>query len=154
MGTFSALLAFCAGNSPVTGEIPAQGQWRRALTFSFICAWTNDWVNNGEAGELKHHRAHYDVTVLTHFVYQLIINLVKNESLASLVNFISRFVKGCVLSVESHPYLVSVTATSQTWSRNLSGIQWLGVVKNEKKKNAWNEFYDLHHKITGNTEFH
>ena len=31
METFSALLAFCAGNSPVTGEFPAQ----RAVTRSF-----------------------------------------------------------------------------------------------------------------------
>ena len=30
-GTFSALLAFCAGNSPVTGEFPAQ----RPVTWSF-----------------------------------------------------------------------------------------------------------------------
>ena len=41
METFSALLAFCAGNSPVTGEFPAhKGQWRGALMFSLICAWT------------------------------------------------------------------------------------------------------------------
>ena len=31
METFSELLAFCAGNSPVTGEIPAQ----RAVTRNF-----------------------------------------------------------------------------------------------------------------------
>ena len=29
-----------------------------------ICAWINDWVNNGEAGDLRRHRAHYDVTVM------------------------------------------------------------------------------------------
>ena len=66
METFSALLAFCAGNSPVTGEFPSQ----RPLTQSFdvfflICAWINDWVNNREAGDLKHHRAHYDVNVMS-----------------------------------------------------------------------------------------
>ena len=32
--------------------------------FSLICAWINGWVNNGEAGDLKRHRAHYDVTVM------------------------------------------------------------------------------------------
>ena len=32
METFSALLAICAGNSPVSGEFPAhKGQWRGAL---------------------------------------------------------------------------------------------------------------------------
>ena len=43
---------------------PHKGQWRRALMFSLICAWINDWVNNREAGDLRRHRAHYDVTVM------------------------------------------------------------------------------------------
>ena len=30
---------------------------------SLICAWINAWVNNGEGGDLRHHRAHYGVTV-------------------------------------------------------------------------------------------
>ena len=41
-----------------------KGQWRGALMFSIICAWTNGWVNNLEAGDSRHHRAHYDVTVM------------------------------------------------------------------------------------------
>ena len=60
METFSALLAICVGNSPVTGE----GQWSEALTFSLILAWMNGWVNTSEAGDLRRHRAHYDVTVM------------------------------------------------------------------------------------------
>ena len=35
-----------------------------ALTFSFICAWVNGWVNNGHVGDLRRHRAHYDITVM------------------------------------------------------------------------------------------
>ena len=61
METFSALLALCAGNSPVTGEFPAQRPVTWSFNFSLICAWINGWVNNGEAGKLKRHRAHYDV---------------------------------------------------------------------------------------------
>ena len=30
----------------------------------FIWAWINRWVNNCEAGELRRHRAHYDVIVM------------------------------------------------------------------------------------------
>ena len=41
-----------------------KGQWRGALMFSLICVWINDWVNNGEAGDLRHYRFHYDVTVM------------------------------------------------------------------------------------------
>ena len=48
--------------SPVNS--PHKGQWRRALTFSLICAWINGWINNGEAGDLRRHRAHYDVSVM------------------------------------------------------------------------------------------
>ena len=48
--------------SPVNS--PHKGQWRGALMFSFICAWMDDWVNNREAGDLRRHRAHYDVTLM------------------------------------------------------------------------------------------
>ena len=48
--------------SPVNS--PVKGQWHWAWMFSLICAWLNDWVNNREAGDLRRHRAHYDVTVL------------------------------------------------------------------------------------------
>ena len=64
METFSALLAICAGNSPVPVNSPHKGQWRRALMLSLICVWINGWVNNREAGDLRRHRAHYDVIVM------------------------------------------------------------------------------------------
>ena len=64
METFSALLAICAGNSPVPGEFPHKGQWRGTLMFSLICVWIAGWVNNGEAGDLRRYRANYDVTVM------------------------------------------------------------------------------------------
>ena len=48
--------------SPVNS--PHKSQWRWALLFSLICAWINGWVNNDETGDLRRHRAHYDVTVM------------------------------------------------------------------------------------------
>ena len=45
---------------------PRKGQWRGALVFSLISAWTNGWVNNREAGDLRRHRAHHNVTVISH----------------------------------------------------------------------------------------
>ena len=48
--------------SPVNS--PHKGQWRIALMFSLICVWINDWINNGEAGDLRRHRGYYDVTVM------------------------------------------------------------------------------------------
>ena len=44
--------------SPVNS--PHKGQWRGALVLFFIWAW----VNNREAGDLRCHGAHYDVTVM------------------------------------------------------------------------------------------
>ena len=61
---FSALLALCAGNSPATGEFPAQRSVTWSFDVFFICAWINRWVNNREAGDLRLRCAHYDVTVV------------------------------------------------------------------------------------------
>ena len=48
--------------SPVNS--PHKGQGRGPLMLSLICTRINGWVNNGEAGDLRRHRAHYDVTVM------------------------------------------------------------------------------------------
>ena len=64
METFSLLLAICAGNLLVTSAFPHKCQWRRALMFSLISAWTNGWLNNQGAGDLRHHHAYYDITVM------------------------------------------------------------------------------------------
>ena len=64
MGTFFALLTICAGNSPTTSEFPAQRPVRQSLKFSLICAWMNGWVKNRDAGDLRRHCAHYDVTAM------------------------------------------------------------------------------------------
>ena len=48
--------------SPVNS--PHKGQWCGALIISLTSAWTNGWVNNGDAGDLRHHRAHYDIIVM------------------------------------------------------------------------------------------
>ena len=52
--------------SPVNS--PHKGQRRGALMFSLICAWISGLVNNPEAGDLRHHRAHYDVIVMVPLV--------------------------------------------------------------------------------------
>ena len=48
--------------SPVNS--PHKGQWRGPLMFSLICLWINAWVNTREAGDLRRHRAHYDVILM------------------------------------------------------------------------------------------
>ena len=69
METFSAWLAICAGNSPVTGVFPSQKPVTRSFG-SLICAWINGWVNNRAAGNLRRHRAHYDVSVMVRMLWK------------------------------------------------------------------------------------
>ena len=63
---FSALLAICVGNSPVTGDLPVQRRVTRRFGVFFICAWINGLSNNREAGDLRWHCAHYDVIVMSY----------------------------------------------------------------------------------------
>ena len=63
--------------SPVNSS--HKGQWHGALVPSLICAWINGWVNNRESGDLRSHRAHYDVIVMCvirkgHFYNELASN--------------------------------------------------------------------------------
>ena len=48
--------------SPV--NYPRKKQWSGALMFSLIYARINGWVNNRVAGDLRRHRAHYDVIAI------------------------------------------------------------------------------------------
>ena len=60
---------FFGVTDPLCGEftghrwIPPTKPRRGALMFSLICAWTNG-VSSQDAGDLRRHHAHYDVTVL------------------------------------------------------------------------------------------
>ena len=60
----SALLALCAGIYRLPVNSPHKGHLRGALMFSLICAWINGWVNSRETGDLRRHRAIYDVIVM------------------------------------------------------------------------------------------
>ena len=55
----SALLALCEGNH----QSPVDSPHKNQVDF-FIRAWTNDWANNQDAGNLRSHRAHFDVIVM------------------------------------------------------------------------------------------
>ena len=48
--------------SPV--DSPHKDQWHRTLIFSLICAWTNHWANNWDAGDLRCHCTHYHIIVI------------------------------------------------------------------------------------------
>ena len=48
--------------SPVNS--PHKDQWRGAWIFSLIYVRINSWVNNREAGDLRRHCTHYDVSLI------------------------------------------------------------------------------------------
>ena len=52
--------------SPV--DSPHKDQWREPLMFSLICPWPNGGENNRDAGDLRRHRAHCDVSVMSELV--------------------------------------------------------------------------------------
>ena len=60
-GNIFRVTGHLCGEFTGTGEIPAQ----RPLTRSFDVFFDlKGWVNNGEAGDLRRHRVHYDVIVM------------------------------------------------------------------------------------------
>ena len=60
---FRVYWPFVRGIHRSPANSPHKGQWHGALMFPLI-SWINGWVNNGEAGDLRRHHAHYDVTVM------------------------------------------------------------------------------------------
>ena len=47
-----------------SGEFPAQRPVTRSFDVNLICAWSDSWAHNGDAGDLTRYRAHYDVIVM------------------------------------------------------------------------------------------
>ena len=72
METFSALLALCEGNSPVTGNSPLKGQWRGASMFSLTRPWTNGWANHRHTGDLRRNRVQSDVAIMLLAIHVII----------------------------------------------------------------------------------
>ena len=64
MEIFSALLAICTGNSPVTDEFPAQMPLTRSFDVFFDLRLSKRLSKQWRGCDLRRHRAHYDVTVM------------------------------------------------------------------------------------------
>ena len=61
MKIFSVLLVLCAANSPVVGEFTAPRPVTQSLDVLFDLRFSK---KNRGAGDLRRHRAHYDVIVI------------------------------------------------------------------------------------------
>ena len=94
--------------SPVNS--PHKGQWCGPLMFSLIWAWINGWVNNGEAGDLRRHRAHYDVTVMIKIIQGWLLITYDNTLMVNFRTYITR------------PYLVNTLRSRQNGNRFTDNI--------------------------------
>ena len=73
-GIFSALLAICAGNSPVPGEFPAPPAVRSFDVFLDPRRNKRGSENNRVAGDLRRYRARFDVIVMCgHWSYAVAV---------------------------------------------------------------------------------
>ena len=98
MKAFSPSLALCEGGihrSPV--DSTHKGQWREALVFPLICAWTNSCVSSQDAGDLRRHCTRSDVALMrwdkwpsshpqvpgfarnSHFIHKRFVSAVANK---------------------------------------------------------------------------
>ena len=123
---------------------PHKGQWRGDLMFSLICAWINAWVNSREAGDLRRHRALYDVSVM-HYLNQwpvivraIGINFSEIEWKYNILNFQmpSARIILCVRSANVRRRYIAtssligwaphinkmIPASDQIWIKNLAAI--------------------------------
>ena len=77
MEAFSALLAICAGNSPVTGEFPAQRPVTRSFDVFFDLR-LNKWLSKQSWGWwFESHHAHYDITVISNAGFDVFFDVNK-----------------------------------------------------------------------------
>ena len=104
---------------------PHKGQWCGALMFSLISTWTNRWVNNRDAADLRCHWAHHDVTVPEHLQTQC-------------PQCHGWFPQACL-----YIYL-SECALSVNYSQNSQHLQWLyGMSRTCKWGEMWEILYIL-----------
>ena len=80
METISALLAICAGNSPVPGEFPAQRPVTRSFDVLFDLRLNKQLRKQSWGWYLGRYRAHYDVIVM---IYTFLISPKLDRNLGS-----------------------------------------------------------------------
>ena len=122
METFFALLAFFVRNSPVTRESP-----KRPVTWSFDVSFElrlNKHLNkNGDAGDFRRYRAHYDVNVIVHQYFLLIQRLPKTMHTVS-----AYFI---VVQIQSEVPISSKVISQSRGNRIIAQYQRLTLLHNQ-----------------------
>ena len=79
MEILSMLLALCKEKPQFTNGFPHKSQWRGYLMFSLIFPWTNGWVNDRHASDVRRHCPHYDATVMSLYTDVIITHAMKSR---------------------------------------------------------------------------
>ena len=115
-----------------------KGQWRGALMFSLMCVWINDWVNNGEAGDLRRYCIHYDVTVIFSPHWQCFHRITITSHVRHVVSNHRSFY--CLLSSLSGP-ISKKRQSPYYWPfvMEFTGDRWISRTKanNAEKASIW-----------------
>ena len=123
---------------PLWGEftghrwIPLKSLWLEALMLLLICAWIHSLVSNREAGDLRPHRAHYDVIVMVtittfsspalpfHETCRFSVNGNDNNDVPMLDKLVKLTRQFWTFTVTSHTW-------RQSWHYNEFRFQWIRV---------------------------
>ena len=117
---------------------PHKGQWRRALMFSLICAWINCCVNNLEAGDMKHHLAHYDSIGMKYLEILFIHSIHSFCSILFKCDFLRRTYRNDLI-VEK---IKNLYFTEFLSNYNMHSVATLGQGQvNERQKKFYDHFY-------------
>ena len=129
METFSALLAICAGNSPVTGEFPAQ-KASDAKLWCFLWFGPEKRLSKQpcETGDLRRHLAHYDVTVMWNWKIGgcfIITNTLKPRPSDRQLIFLYKQVQSLYLEQIGSSLLTYICVTQPHWVKGAVASQRL-----------------------------
>ena len=75
--------------------------------FLWSAPWINGWVNNREAGDLRRHRAHYDVIVMVMSPFMQNLGLCVFRLPIPTVNTVRKFVLHIIIIIKSKIWIIS-----------------------------------------------
>ena len=104
--------------------------------FLLIRVWINGWVNNGETGDLRRYRAHYDVIVMRSNVWDEIIIMLRPcafDSECPKIYFFKRYISFQIVYqvYASLVYISTCINNDICWSSAtiwMNVIQWIGAI--------------------------
>ena len=130
-----------------TGYRWINGTKARGLMFSLICAWINGWVNKSEAGDLRRHCAHYDVSVMRRSNYKLKLFMWLIE-MQSIINACYQVKANRSPTRSTHGWLginaIQGTRELRSGSIQLQKLQLQRVIHGNPKYTSWHLMVPKH----------